>query len=237
MPIAPRKLPVQESASSSPQHLSLEPPSQSMTKTLAAPALDRVGITDPQQRAVLQGHLEGAISNAFAPDGWRAFEASERTTVYHEAGHTVMNGLAGTPVRHIWIKSDKMHGMRIWGGECLVDPVGEVRETSCVTHDLQFVRITLVGWLSECLFVPEDLRAISSIDEVMLASAVCGTIAFKAGRPHSDVFYDAIEGTIRTPNAHAGDVRRIAGHLTRCCTPRGPRPAALLTAAKANHAR
>jgi hypothetical protein len=199
-------------------------------------ALQRVSTPDPQQQAWLNGQLQQIINQVYSVGGQHAFEATERTAAYHEAGHAVMYGLAGIPVQQVWIKGIKINGSLTWVGECVADISWQVSGDSAVAQDLLFARILLAGWLAEYLFVVEDLRKGSSIDEVLLASAICATAAHKAGYAYEQMFCEAVEIAISALCLHERDVRRIAGTLVRCRRLCGARLSRLLPGAKARHA-
>jgi hypothetical protein len=184
--------------------------------TLPPTAIDRLTIPDPRQRAWLQCSLAQTVNHAFASEGWRAFQASERTAAYHEAGHAVLYALADIPVQRVWIKGVKVRGILTWVGECQADVTWEISECSTVAQDLLFARITVAGWCAECLFAPEDMRAGSSIDEAILAGAVCSTAAHKAGRSQPEMLHEVMESVISVLSDHASAVRRIANALMRC---------------------
>jgi hypothetical protein len=199
-------------------------------------ALQTVDMPDPQQRAWLTGQLQQIINQVYNAGGLHAFEATERTAAYHEAGHAVLYALAGIPVQQVWIKGVKINGSLTWVGECVAEIFWQVSRDSAVAQDLLFARILLAGWLSEYLFVVEDLRAGSSIDEVLLASTICATAAHKAGCAHDDMFYEVVDGAIKALRVYERHVRRIAGALIRCRRLCGTRLTSRLPAAKAHHA-
>jgi hypothetical protein len=199
-------------------------------------AIERLSTADPRNKAGLQAHLQHAIRQAFASGGWRAFEASERTAAYHEAGHCVLYALAGIPLRRVWIRNVGASGRRTWIGECQAEVIWEVSETSTVALHLLFARILLAGWLAECLFVPEDLRAGSSLDEVMLAQTICGAAAHKTTCRQADVFFNTMDETTGILRAYEHEIGRIASSLIRCRNLHGDQLSRLLPAAEAHDA-
>jgi hypothetical protein len=204
--------------------------------TLPSNADEHLPAAGPQQGARLQRSLQQAVNHAVASDGWRGFQTTERTAAYHEAGRAVPYALANIRVQHAWIKGVRVKGARTWVGECQAGIPWEVGEQSSLAQDMLFARIILAGWLAEWLFVPEDLRAGSRIDEVRLAGALCATSAHKAGCSQSAMLRNAMDSAIGLLREHESAVRCVAGALIRCRKLDGAQLCRLLPAVKARDA-
>jgi hypothetical protein len=185
-------------------------------------AIERLGIADLQQKALLHAYLQQAVRQAFAEGGHSAFAASERVTAYHEAGHAVLYALAGIALKQVWIKCVKTDGAATWIGECEADVSWQINEHTLPTEDLRIAEIVLAGWLSEWMFTPDELRAGSSLDEAVLAGVICSGVAHKIGSRPADVLTTAMDGVIASLRAHQVDVQMIPAALMRCRRLSGP---------------
>jgi hypothetical protein len=184
----------------------------------------------------MAGALQLAISNVLTSKGPRAFDATQSAAAYHEAGHAVLYALAGIPVQQVWIKEIKREGVLTWIGECQADVTWQISAETPPSRDLLFAKITMAGWCAESVFVPGDKRAGSSLDEGVLAGAVCASVAAKTGRAQAHVLSEAIESVMMTLDVHRNPVQSIAMALIRCRKLHGPQLTRRLPTAELCHA-
>jgi hypothetical protein len=197
-------------------------------------AIDGLSTPNPHQKAFLQSSLMQAARAAFEASGKRAFEASEHVAALHEAGHATLYGLAGIPVRQLWIKCVKVNGASTWIGRCETDAHWQVDEYTSPTDDRQFARILMAGCLAEVAFARDEFRLGSSLDETILAGAICSGAAHKLRQQPSAVLLETVAETLDTLCAHEKHVRAIASALMRSRKLRGPKLDRLLLTALAH---
>jgi hypothetical protein len=172
--------------------------------------------------------LRGLYAKAEAIQGAAAFESTRSSAAFHEAGHCVIGAVDGNQPRRVRIK--RIGGAKGWTGvtDYHNDGAWAVDEHSPVEGDLRRVRDALAGWGAELLFEP--LRMGQSLDELVLAGAMCKTAAGKLGRDPEDVLDEQIRRVLGGLKAHERSVRAIAAALQHHIILRGKQLARLLPA-------
>ena len=116
---------------------------------------------------------------AYALQGLRAFEITERATAVHEAGHAVVATAYGHLVSRVRTQRKRIGEQKIWVGRTYYDVVPRTGPASTVRDDLDAACNLIAGVLAEAMFDHDDFRFGSSINEIVFFQCVVENIAFK----------------------------------------------------------
>jgi hypothetical protein len=159
--------------------------------------------------------LRQMMERAYAMQGDRAFEHTQRATAIHEAGHVVVAAASGHTVKQVWIKRKRFADGKAWvgftthGEQWCSDP------TTPVAHDVDYARNVIAGVVAELLFDGRDFRAGSSMDEIITFRMAVNQIAYKTGASFEHVAVGLMTEVTRLLKAHRPLVERIADQLMR----------------------
>ena len=154
---------------------------------------------------------------AYEQGGARAFEDPKSSAVVHEAAHAVLYAYHGIEVRYAKVWEHKKGIQRgHWVGKVqLVERQGcETSPCTSPKEDFKNACCQIAGRAGEVLF-DRDMRAASSIDELITVRMLCRNIAVKTGRDPGDVIVDVIETTADILKRNESVVREIANALDR----------------------
>ena len=183
---------------------------------------------DANTAALVQDELNELARDAFAAQGARAFENTERATAFHEAGHAVVATASGRRVARVRIKRRRVGDLKVWLGHTDDGVFNRTDEATSVDDDCFTAANIIAGWVAEILFDTRDMRAGSSLDEIIIFRGIVANIAFKTGRPHTEIAAEVIHNVGAILKRHRDLVERLAAALMRVGTLRGARLARLL---------
>ena len=177
-------------------------------------------------------HIRDRIAEAVAAGGARALENPHSSTIFHEAGHTVVHTHFGHCVRYCKIWKCKRGSERgQWTGMTMTDRKWRTDETTSPEDDFRQACCLMAGVLAEILFDHDNFRQASSLDEIICADVLAVNIAIKTGRDGRDgrdVKQQVIAATTDILKSNADVVHDIAKKLKRHATLRGVRLSTLL---------
>ena len=116
---------------------------------------------------------------AYALQGLRAFENTERATAVHEAGHAVVATACGYLVSRVRIQGKRVGEQKTWVGRTYHDVVQCTGFASAVRDDIDAARKLVAGVLAAVMFDSDDFRVGSSLNEIVFFQRVVENIAFK----------------------------------------------------------
>ncbi len=169
---------------------------------------------------------------AYALQGLRAFENTERATALHEAGHAVVATAYGHLVSRARIRRKQIGEQKIWVGRTYYDVVPCTGPGSAVRDDLDAACNLIDGVLAEQMFDGDDFRLGSSINEIVFFQCVVENIAFKTRAPFEKIatrVFAVVSGIL---HQHRDLVELLAVELMRRGTLRGQALSRLLHAVK-----
>jgi hypothetical protein len=155
---------------------------------------------------------------AYQAQGSRAFEDPKSSAVVHEAGHAVLYAYGGFEMRFVGVRQCKKGIQRgHWMGKA--QPVEEYLWSTGPDippdEDLRNACIQLAGWMAEVLFDSDNLRAGSSLDEIMQVRLLSHNISQKTGADPNQVIAGIYSITCRILKKNESVVREIASMLDR----------------------
>ena len=169
---------------------------------------------------------------AYALQGPRAFENTERATAVHEAGHAVVVTACGGLVHRVRIKRKRVGEQTTWVGRTYHNVVQNTGPASAVRDDLDVARNLVAGFLAEAMFDSGDFRLGSSLNEIVFFQCVVENIAFRTRTPFEEIAPQAIAQVSGILHQHRDLVELLAAELTRRGTLRGPALSQLLRGVK-----
>jgi hypothetical protein len=148
--------------------------------------------------------------------GDRAFDDPKSSAVVHEAGHAVLYAHHGVVVRYLKIWEGKK-GMRgHWVGRAKTDKYPwSVGPDASPEVNFKHACIQIAGRVAEELFDTENLRLGSSLDEIIQAQIIAGSIAQKTQENPARVFQSIDANTRNILKVNEDVVREIARRLDR----------------------
>jgi hypothetical protein len=203
---------------------SSDPRAPASEKSLAAfkSLFPRLAYSSAEAQQFMSDELRGLAREAYARQGTRAFENTNRATAYHEAGHVIISILSGRTVRRTWIKRKRLGGVKVWIGRTFDGAPNGSAPDSPVEADVVTARNVVAGWVAEIRFDGSDFRIGSSLDEIVRVKAIAHNIAIKTGLPFENVTMGIIEGVFADLDCHSAEVEAIAKELMNCGELRRP---------------
>lgn len=201
----------------------------SMRPGAATMKLGATTLEDPELIADYQNEIRRRAFAGYLKQGNAAFENPKSSTVFHEAGHTVVAAYFNVPIRlvRVWKKKrGEAHGH--WMGLTDAGKAWRSDNQSSPEADLEQACHQMAGILSEMLFDRENFRECSSMNEVLTANGLADNAAIKNGKDRRELMLAVLACTGQALQQNEGIVRAIAADLDRHKVVRRKRLAELL---------
>ena len=181
---------------------------------------------------IVQRAFDELARHAYALQGSRAFESTERATAVHEAGHAVVATACGHVVSRVRINRKRIGEQKAWVGRINTNVVLSTGPASKVSDDRDVARNLVAGVLAEQMFDGDDFRLGSSINEIVFFQCVVENIAFKTLIAFEKIALQLIAEVDVILYQHRDLVELLAAKLMRRGTLRGQALSRLLRAVK-----
>lgn len=169
----------------------------------------------PREALFLRDHTNAVAHEAVLSQGESALEAPRWHTALHEAGHAVLDALEGLSVAHTKVTKKYVAGKSVWDGFTrLKNARFHIDNTTSPETDTVLLRVLIAGFISEQLFLGNELRLASSADERGIAYIVSRRIAQKTGKDASTIHSEAWAYVTTVLKHNEAVVKAIARKLT-----------------------
>lgn len=156
------------------------------------------------------------LDRAHAAQGVAAFESLRSVAIAHEAGHSILYAHHGFEVckTKVWKQNrGVMRGQ--WTGETVAGGKWCVNQSTAPQQDFKIASILIAGGFSEIMFDFENIRAGSSVDELITGQTIAQTIAGKLGREPEEVWWQIITATGDVLKQNTDVIKNISRELDR----------------------